>query len=760
MKRGLLLLMLAWAGPRAACADAGVLVPAGHTQPDAKIFSLDEMTIEIRVDNGDARVAIRQIFGSHTAAVTEGSYSFALPSRAAVSDFAVWDDLTRIPGVILERRRAEEIYEALKQQAIDPGLLQQGEGDSGEARRSSAFTAKIVPIPGYGTKRIEIEYHERIPVENLRSSLEIPLRPDAYQALSAGSLRITLDLTSAEAIQDFQAVAKTYPLRIEERGPNRVRAVFEGRNVPLTEDFAIEWSLDPAAAGKMSVIAQRDPALSATGFFQASTLVANRNAAEGPRSVVALFDTSLSMQWEKLERSYRALEGLLHALRPADRFNLLLFNSEVTAFAPAPQPATPEQVEKALAFVKATSLRGGTDLETALAKGLEQAAQGGGAPYLVLIGDGGATRGTIRNARLAAKYSDAWKRLPPDRRPRTYVFGVGDDANLPLLGLLAANDGISEWVRSTEPIDFKLAAFLSKLGKRPESGLDLSATPAANFTMVYPLEERFFPGSLASWVGQYRKPGPATFAAGGASAAVTLPVSSVDHPQLPRTWARARVDALLAKIEREGEDRASIDEIIRLSREYKFVTPYTSFLAAPRSLLRPRVIQPGDPVIRVKTDPSITSVVALFSFGLTKPLRYLKGEDIWETRFLAPADLADGTYPVRMVLRDRAGRVYRESKTFVIASHPPVVKIRLAKQRYRAGEKIAVRVSASESARTIVARLYGAAPVDLRWNPQAGASTGDLIAPALAPGRYPLTVIAEDVAHNIGTQEVSIEILP
>ena len=524
MKRGLLLLMLAWAGPRAACADAGVLVPAGHTQPDAKIFSLDEMTIEIRVDNGDARVAIRQIFGSHTAAVTEGSYSFALPSRAAVSDFAVWDDLTRIPGVILERRRAEEIYEALKQQAIDPGLLQQGEGDSGEARRSSAFTAKIVPIPGYGTKRIEIEYHERIPVENLRSSLEIPLRPDAYQALSAGSLRITLDLSSAEAIQDFQAVAKTYPLRIEERGPNRVRAVFEGRNVPLTEDFAIEWSLDPAAAGKMSVIAQRDPSLSATGFFQASTLVANRSAAEGPRSVVALFDTSLSMQWEKLERSYRALEGLLHALRPADRFNLLLFNSEVTAFAPAPQPATPEQVEKALAFVKATSLRGGTDLETALAKGLEQAAQGGGAPYLVLIGDGGATRGTIRNARLAAKYSDAWKRLPPDRRPRTYVFGVGDDANLPLLGLLAANDGISEWVRSTEPIDFKLAAFLSKLGKRPESGLDLSATPAANFTMVYPLEERFFPGSLASWVGQYRKPGPATFAAGGASAAVTLPV--------------------------------------------------------------------------------------------------------------------------------------------------------------------------------------------------------------------------------------------
>jgi Ca-activated chloride channel family protein len=30
----------------------------------------------------------------------------------------------------------------------------------------------------------------------------------------------------------------------------------------------------------------------------------------------------------------------------------------------------------------------------------------------------------------------------------------------------------------------------------------------------------------------------------------------------------------------------------------------------------------------------------------------------------------------------------------------------------------------------------------------------------LAPGRYRLTVTAEDVAHNIGVQEVQIEVIP
>ena len=124
----------------------------------------------------------------------------------------------------------------------------------------------------------------------------------------------------------------------------------------------------------------------------------------------------------------------------------------------------------------------------------------------------------------------------------------------------------------------------------------------------------------------------------------SLPSRSPDHPQFrvpgpAHGWTRCS-----SKIAREGEDRATIDEIIRLSRKYKFVTPYTSFLAVPRALLRPRVIRPGDPVLRVRTDTSIVSVTALFPFGLIKPLRHLADEDIWQTRFLAPADMSDGTY--------------------------------------------------------------------------------------------------------------------
>jgi len=112
-------------------------------------------------------------------------------------------------------------------------------------------------------------------------------------------------------------------------------------------------------------------------------------------------------------------------------------------------------------------------------------------------------------------------------------------------------------------------------------------------------------------------------------------------------------------------------------------------------------------------------------------------------------------------LRDRAGQTYRESKTFVIASKSPTVEIRLAKTRYRRGEAVQLKVAASQNTRTLVARIEGVAPASLRWDANAGANTGELTIPEqMIPGTYHLTVTAEDIAHNMGTQGVDLEIVP
>src|ERR1700759_911608 len=181
-----------------------------------------------------------QIFQNHTDAVQEGQYVFLIPTTAAISDFAVWDGDVRIPGVILERRRAEEIYQDLALQAIDPGLLSQERDDQSD----TAVTVKISPIPAYGTKRLELEYTEALPVDNLESYFSFPFKPSDYGTQSVGHLSLRLQIASKFAMSDLKQMSKTYPLNLIDNRPEYKSASFEANNVELTEDFAFSYGLN------------------------------------------------------------------------------------------------------------------------------------------------------------------------------------------------------------------------------------------------------------------------------------------------------------------------------------------------------------------------------------------------------------------------------------------------------------------------------------------------------------------------------------
>ena len=336
--------------------------------------------------------------------------------------------------------------------------------------------------------------------------------------------------------------------------------------------------------------------------------------------------------------------------------------------------------------------------------------------------------------------------------------------------MLALQDGILEHVLSTEPTDFKLTSFLSKIGRSPIGQLHLLVAPEAAVDSVYPLQAATFSGSLASWIGRYQKPQEnVSFKVRGVrdgtsleiASNVNFPRESFEHSNC-RGFGRVPGSMLCSKKSnvmvrtRPPSTRLSVSHAnISSSRPTRRSWPFRA-LCCVLVLFGPEI-----PCLRVKTDESIVSVVALFPFGLVQPLRYLSSEDIWQTRFLAPTDMQDGTYTVRLILRDRPGHTYRESKTFVIASKPPVVQVKLDRKRFQRGQVIHLKVSASQSTRTLVARLEGAAPVELRWDARAASNTGALvISGETIPGSYTLTVTAEDIAHNIGTQEVQIEVLP
>ncbi|HEY6327998.1 MAG TPA: VIT and VWA domain-containing protein [Blastocatellia bacterium] len=768
--------------PSAAHLQSGVLIPSSSSQPDPAVLSLDEMAVDVLIDNQFSRTRVTQIFGNHTERPQEGNYVFLIPTTASISDFAVWDGDVRIPGVILEKRQAEETYKDLAMQAIDPGLLKQEREDGAP----SAFTVTISPVPAYGTKRLELEYTEPLPVQNLESYFSFPFKPGEYGTQSVGHLEIRVEVSSDEPMTDLTVTSKAYPLNVIDNSPQHKLATYEAANVQLTEDLAFKYGL-PVSRSAMSFLGYRaperitadelrDPALAERdpdGYFEAASVFNETGLAPGgaeaapPRSVVVLLDTSLSMQWEKLDRSYEATEGLLRSLNPQDSFNVVLFNDEITPFSSSAEAATPDQVDKALAFIKSSFLASGTDLGTALERAaqLAKSMPAKKERSIVLITDGNSTVGTTK----AKSIIDRFQKANSQAKGRLYAFGIGGDTNTQLLSELArVSRGYFDWSRETDDIAFKLHAFVSKVGREPIDSLKLQNSDASNLYQVYPdYDTTAYDGTRLSFVGRYKQPGPAALSITGNRAGnpvnlseqVTLPEQDDSHPHVPRIWARARVDALLRQIALNGETKEAIDEIIALSKKYKFVTPYTSFLAAPRSLLRPRVIRPGDPVLRVHTDPSITSVTAVFPFGLTRQLTYINGEDVWETRFIAPKEMADGVYHCRLILVDKLGRAYQEDKSFVIDSRPPKLQASVNQKTVRAGEDLAITVRADRDTRTIAARIFGALPVPVVWDQNAKANVGHLKIPAGMPsGTYTIEITAEDFAHNSSRTELTVQV--
>ena len=752
--------------------QSGVLIPSSQSEkPNPQVLSLQVMNVDVLIDNQHARVKVTQIFDNHTAETLEGKYLFALPPASSIFDFAVWDNDTRIPGVMMEKRRANAVYSQIKQAQIDPGLLQQDDEHAG----SSAFSAKIFPIDGFGSKRLEMEYTEVLPVESLSSHFTFPLKPSFGETQIVGEFNLHI-----RVVNDFPIFTTTYydyPLQITNADANNFEAEYHAENIELRNDFSFDYQINIPnselsfityrAPEQISAYDLRDPQLAAAkpdGYFQAQAIFNQpANAEKSPRRAVLLLDTSLSMYGDRLARAVEAADYFLHDLTEKDEFSLILFGDETDSFSEKPLTATTENVENAMQFIRNSTFGGGTNLKKALQTAIAQTNNfSGGERDIILISDANPTAETTDIKSISALFDNK-------NDIKLFAFALGNDANESLLESLSAKThGYFAQARETEDIALALKIFTDKIGAVNIGNLRLKSSQTDNFYQIYPSGADSFNGSSFSFVGRYKKPQTQTIiqltAHSGAdeinlSREVSLPEFDDAHPHLPRVWARARVDALLQAMNIDGEREDYIAEIIRLSEKYKFVTPYTAFIAAPRALLRPRLIQPGDPVIRVKTDESIKEVFAVLPFGETLPLKFLEKEKVWETRFLAPAWMPDGVYRCRLLLTDKNNNGYQEEKTFVVDSHAPKIKINLPSPTVKAGGEITLKVSADSDTARLVAKFYGAKPVQLFWSDAEKANVGKLrVSENLTAGKYVLTVTAEDFAHNQTSEETNIEV--
>ncbi len=758
--------------PQLAYSDGGILVPVGAGASKSAL-SLANMEVRVSIDNGMADIAILQIYQSNHDRVLEGRYSFLVPEQAELSGFAIWEEGIRIPGVILERWKAKEVYERHRTGFADPGLMEAD--DHGVVNR---FTCRVSPIIPYGTKRVELFYTQALDIESENMRFTFPLKPTLGKEQKAGHLNFNLEFSSDIPFGDPLFDGENLVLEITEKNKHGFKADLSVSNALLDENIEINIPI-PIEKSKVHVMTYRDvkrvwrdisPVNGRNykddyGFYGAKVLLGKNESAKitDPKQVVLALDTSLSMQWDKLSKALEVAFFTLANLSPKDKFGVLLFNSNQKAMKDKVEDWSPESAEKADLWIREQSISGGTNFNL-MFKAVSKQFDSGGRRFVVLITDGAPTLLELRLNNLL----DSFKRSKLNKHgTRIFVVGIGDDANSTFLKDLAgAGKGPYSQIYSNEETTYKSKQLMERMSSEIIEDIRLEFHGVKTMENYPKGTDVAFGGGSVDFIGRYDALGKGKvkvhFKVGDKVRTVigdaVFNDVATDHIGLRRRWAKARVMELLDKINREGEKSHWIEEVIALSRQFTFVTPYTSFLAAPRSLLRPRVIRPGDPLLRVKTDPSIKEVVASFPFGLTRKMIYLKDEDTWQLRFLAPEGWPDGSYLCKLYLTDIKGRQFIEEKRFILDGRPPEIFPKIAGP-FRAGTSVELVAAADSDTRRLTAKIESAGYCELRYDHSRKVSVGRINLPAnMILGSHKISWFAEDFAHNITrlTQDVEV----
>jgi len=559
----------------------GIIIPEPPPLPEP--VPLDESWLTIRyhrvtvtIEDQVAVTHVEQEFLNECDWEVEGTYVFPLPEGAAVSEFVMWVDGKPVEGEILPADEARQIYEDIVRRRRDPALL--------EYVGRNAVQARIFPIPPGGSRKIELEYSQVLPVENGLVRYVYPLETEKFSARPLEEVSVHVEIRSPAPIRAVYSPTHQDRVYIERDGDYRATVGYEEYDVLPEDDFELVYTVSQEEVG-LNLLTYREPP--DDGFFL--LLVAPTVEVEEeqviPRDIILVLDTSGSMEGEKIKQAKEALVYVLEHLNEEDRFSVIAFSTGLRQYARGLRPAS--EAHEAAAWVRRLEAVGGTDINRALLEALAQT-DAERPTVLIFLTDGLPTEGVTEVEQILANVEAA----APDN-VRLFPFGVGDDVNTVLLDTLAEQHrGATGYVRPHERIDEEISAFYAKISTPVLANIELDfGDVLVEDTYPYSLPD-LFAGTQLILVGRYRDSGATRITLTGevngerrefVYEGTFRPAGGEDF--IPRLWATRKIGHLLTQIRLHGERREWVDAIIELSVRYGIITPYTSFLIEEEDVL-------------------------------------------------------------------------------------------------------------------------------------------------------------------------------
>src|SRR5688500_14374330 len=142
--------------------------PVTFAGPDGQELILEEMSARVAIHGMLSLTELELRFRNPQARRIEGRFTFTLPPNAAISRFAKDVNGHLMEGEVVERLRANQVYEQFLHQMRDPALLEQDQGNR--------FSARIFPIEAKAPVHLVLSYTALLPMRGGERTYSLPLR--------------------------------------------------------------------------------------------------------------------------------------------------------------------------------------------------------------------------------------------------------------------------------------------------------------------------------------------------------------------------------------------------------------------------------------------------------------------------------------------------------------------------------------------------------------------------------------------------------
>ena len=547
--------------------------------------------VDIRVTANVARATVTQRFKNPHPDWYEGTYTFPLPEDSAVDRLRMRIGERLIEGEIQETAAAKASYAQAKAEGRRASLLEQ--------ERPNIFTSSVANIGPGEEIEVQIQYQQTLRYDQGRYSLRFPMvvgprylpasmDPQDAERISPAVLHpaeraplhnpVTLSVELQPGLRLAALSSPSHPIEAACDG-EKCLATLQGP-VPANKDFVLDWTLERGPAPVASALAEKKGERY-YGLLMVVPPVAAASGARLPREAVFVIDTSGSMQGVSIVQAREALELAVRRLSPADRFNVIEFNSYARAIYREARAATPGNVQDAVHWIRGLRAQGGTEMAKALDLALDGRETPGRVRQIVFLTDGAVGNEEELFRMIRERLGDS----------RLFTVGIGSAPNSHFM-TKAAQIGLGTFtfIGRIEEVKEKMDGLFARLESPVLKGVRVDWGGLTD-VVAWPRQvPDLYAGEpvMVSFSAE-RLPDEVTVSglAGGWTWQASVPVADADgESALSVLWARQNIAALMDR-RREGAPEEEIRAaVLQVALEHKLVSRYTSLVAVDRTPAR------------------------------------------------------------------------------------------------------------------------------------------------------------------------------